>query len=64
MSTPPAVKSLLKSYFEKNYPGVTFTFETKASNIYSNAGFIHESSQVTDGTKVTQGQKYKVIITK
>lgn len=56
--------STLKTYFEKNYPGVTFSFSTKASNIYSNAGFIHESSQVTDGTTVTQGKTYKVIITK
>lgn len=54
----------LKSYFESKYLGVTFKFETKASNIYSNAGFIHESSQVTDGTSVTQGKTYKVIITK
>ena len=56
--------STLKSYFESKYPGVTFTFTTQASNIYSNAGFIHESSQVTDGTSVTQGKTYKVIITK
>ena len=56
--------STLKAYFAKNYPDVTFSFETKASNIYSNAGFIHESSQVTDGTNITQGKSYKVIITK
>lgn len=56
--------STLKAYFAKNYPDVTFSFETRASNIYSNAGFIHESSQVTDGTNITQGKSYKVIITK
>ena len=54
----------LKKYFAQKYPDVTFTFSTKKSNVYSNAGFIHENSPVNDGKKVTQGNKYNVIITK
>lgn len=54
----------LTAYFASKYPGVTFTFSTRSSNIYSRAGFIHEASQVTDGTSVTQGKTYNVIITK
>ena len=54
----------LKSYFNTNYPGVTFNFTTATSSTFNNAGFIHENSNVTDGTKVTQGNTYKVIITK
>ncbi len=53
----------LKTYFANNYPGVTFNFSTKKSNTYSNSGYIHENSQVNDGTKVTQGKTYNVIIT-
>lgn len=54
----------LKSYFNSNYPGVTFNFTTATSSTFNNAGFIHENSNVTDGTKVTQGKTYNVIITK
>lgn len=53
----------LKSLFNKKYPGVIFTFVTKASNTYNNAGFIHENSSVKNGTKVTQGKTYVVTIT-
>lgn len=54
----------LKSYFNSNYPGVTFNFKTSTSSTFNNAGFIHENSPVTDGVKVTQGKTYNVIITK
>ena len=53
----------LKSLFRQNYPGVNFNFVTKASNTYNNAGFIHENSNVKNGTKVTQGKTYTVTIT-
>lgn len=53
----------LKKLFSQKYPGVTFNFVTKASNTYNNAGFIHENSGVKNGTKVTQGKSYTVIIT-
>ena len=59
----------LKSYLDNNYPGVSFTFETASSSTFNNAGFIHENSgkvngTVTDGSIVTQGNTYKIIITK
>lgn len=59
----------LKSYLDNNYPGVSFTFETASSSTFNNAGFIHENSgkvngTVTDGSVVTQGNTYKIIITK
>jgi len=53
----------LKSLFSSKYPGITFSFVTKASNTYNNAGFIHENSAVKNGTKVTQGKTYTVTIT-
>lgn len=55
--------SSLKSYFSSKYPDVTFTFIQKASNVYTNAGFVHESSPIKDGSKVTQGNTYQVWIT-
>ena len=54
----------LTAYFARKYPGVIFIFSIRSTNVYSNAGFIHEASQVTDGTSVTQGKTYNVIITK
>lgn len=54
----------LKSYFSSNYPGVAFTFTTETSSTFPNAGFIHENSQITDGSTVVQGNTYRVIITK
>ncbi len=57
-----SIKSL-KGYFANNYPGVTFNFSTKKTNVYPNSGYIHEDSPVKDGTKVTQGKSYSVIIT-
>lgn len=54
----------LKSYFSSNYPGVTFTYVTESSSTFNNAGFIHENSPIKDGSSVTQGNTYKVIITK
>jgi len=59
-----ATTTTLKKYFAANYPDVTFTFLYEKSNVYSRAGFIHENSPVNDGKKVTQGNSYKVIITK
>ncbi len=57
------VKSL-KKYFADNYPDVTFNFKsTNKSNDYYNSGFIHENSQIRDGSKVTQGKTYTVLIT-
>ena len=53
----------LKKLFNQKYPGVIFTFTTKASNTYNNAGFIHENSNVKNGTKVVQGKTYTVTIT-
>lgn len=53
----------LKKLFNQKYPGVSFTFVTKASNTYNNAGFIHENSLVKNGTKVVQGKTYTVTIT-
>ncbi len=53
----------LKNWFSSQYPGVTFTFVTKKSNTYDNAGFIHEDSPINDGSKVTQGKTYQVWIT-
>lgn len=59
----------LKTYLINNYPGVTFTFEIASSSTFNNAGFIHENSgkiggTVSDGSNVTQGNTYKIIITK
>lgn len=54
----------LRTYLNNNYPGVTFNFITKTSSIFTFAGNIHESSEVSDGTNVTQGKTYTVIITK
>lgn len=53
----------LKSYVTDKYPGVTFNFIRKASSLYDNDGFIHESSPTKDGSKVTQGQTYSIWIT-
>lgn len=53
----------LKSFFASKYPDVTFVFIKQASNVYPNAGFIHESSPIKDGSKVTQGKSYNVWIT-
>ena len=53
----------LKKYFTTNYPGVTFNFTKQKTNVFPNSGYIHEDSPVKDGTKVTQGKTYKVIIT-
>ncbi len=58
-----ATANTLKTYFAKNYPDVNFVFSYKKSNTYPRAGYIHENSQVKDGTKVTQGKTYNVIIT-
>ena len=55
--------STLKTWFASKHPGVTFTFYKKVSNTYSNAGFIHESSPIKDGSAVTQGKTYQVWIT-
>lgn len=55
--------STLTNWFNSNYPNVKFTFTKKASNTYSNAGFIHENSPIKDGSKVTQGNSYQVWIT-
>lgn len=59
----------LKTYLSNNYPGVSFTFETASSSTFNNAGFIHENSgktngSVSDGDSVTQGNTYKIIVTK
>jgi beta-lactam-binding protein with PASTA domain len=53
----------LKTYFASEYPGVTFIFYKKASSVYNNDGFIHESSPIKDGSKVTQGKSYSIWIT-
>ena len=53
----------LKSYFEKNYPGVTFKFVAK-SHASLAPGNIHESSPVKPGTKVVQGKSYTIYIVK
>lgn len=53
----------LKNLFSKKYPGVTFTFITKPSNTYNNAGFIHENSAIKNGSKITQGKTYTITIT-
>ncbi|MDD4718582.1 MAG: PASTA domain-containing protein [Bacilli bacterium] len=53
----------LKTWFNSQYPNVTFTFITKKSNTFDNSGFIHESSPTKDGTSVTQGKTYQVWIT-
>lgn len=52
----------LKSWFNKNYPGVTFNFVKKASNELP-PGYIHENSPIKDNSKVTQGKTYYVWIT-
>ena len=53
----------LKSYFEKNYPGVTFKFVAK-SHASLAPGNIHENSPVKPGTKVVQGKSYTIYIVK
>ena len=58
-----ATKNTLASMFSKNYPGVNFEYVAVDSNIGA-AGLIRQDSPVTNGTKVTQGNTYKVYITK
>lgn len=55
--------STLSSWFNSKYPSVTFSFIKKSSNTYPQAGFIHESSPIKDGSSVTQGRSYQVWIT-
>ena len=57
-----ATISTLRSWFKSKCPNVTFSFIKKASNTYS-AGFIHESSPIKDGSRVTQGKTYQIWIT-
>lgn len=61
--------NFLKTYLSSNYPNITFTFEIQSSSTYNNAGFIHENSgkiagTVNDNSNVTQGNTYKILITK
>lgn len=55
--------SSLKSKFASEYPDVTFTYITKASNTYTLPGYIHESSPTKSGATITQGNTYQIWIT-
>ncbi len=54
----------LRNWVNKEYPDVTFTFVKRASSVYDNDGFIHESSPIKDGSSVKQGSSYQIWITK
>jgi beta-lactam-binding protein with PASTA domain len=60
---PDATISTLRTWVTNQYPGVTFTFSKKTSSVYENGGFIHESSPIRDGSRVTQGNSYQIWIT-
>lgn len=53
----------LQSYFNKNYPGVTFKFVAK-NHASLAPGNIHEDSPIKPGAKVKQGQTYTIYIVK
>ncbi len=62
-STPSQTIANLKSYFNKNCPGVYFTYLAKKSNTGAAAGIIHESSPTKGGYNTfTQGRTYTIWI--
>lgn len=62
-STPSQTIASLKSFFNKNCPGVYFTYLTKKSNTGAAAGIIHESSPTKGGYNTfTQGRTYTIWI--
>lgn len=53
----------LRAWLNTSCPGVTFNFTKHISSTYENSGFIHESSPIKDGSRVTQGNTYNIWIT-
>lgn len=63
IGNPDETINTLKNWVANQYPNVTFTFTKKTSSVYENGGFIHESSPIKEGAKVTQGNSYQIWIT-
>lgn len=57
-----SVASKIKSELAKTCPGVKFSIVYKASNSFG-SGYIHESSPIKTGSRVTQGKTYSIYVT-